>query len=70
MLSMNVLLRRYTRLREELSTAYGRQPWSAERIDRLAERLVATERAIAALQTAVDRGGPHRRLADGEPGRG
>lgn len=63
-MSIEILTRRYSRLREELSLAYGSLPWRTEWIDVLANRLVATEKAIAALQSAGERR-PH-----GEPGRG
>ena len=46
------LMGRYSRLRQELSNAYGQRPWHSDRIDRLASELAATERDIAAL-------GPH-----------
>ena len=41
---------RYYRLKHELALAYKEHPWQAARIDRLADDLTATERAIAALQ--------------------
>ena len=40
---------RYARLQAELSKAYAEQPWPSGRIDRLAEEIAATERAISAL---------------------
>jgi len=43
---------RYRRLKEELAEAYGEQPWPAGRIDRLAQEIADTERAIAGYASA------------------
>ncbi|WP_298835473.1 hypothetical protein [uncultured Piscinibacter sp.] len=50
---LTLLMQRYLRLRHELSVAYGARPWPTQRIDRLADRIVATERLIA---TVIARG--------------
>lgn len=44
------LMGRYYRLKQELSAAYREHPWRSAHVDRLADDLAATERAIAALQ--------------------
>jgi hypothetical protein len=40
------LIRRHARLRRQLQIAYGLDPWPSDRIDRIADRLAATERAL------------------------
>jgi hypothetical protein len=42
------LMARYSRLRQELTDAFARQPWHGDHIDRLANELAQTERGIAA----------------------
>ena len=51
---LGLLMRRYLRLRHELSLAYTARPWPTERIDRLADRIVATERLIASVAGSSD----------------
>lgn len=46
-MSLGLLMRRYLRLRRQLSLAYSARPWPTERIDRLANGILATERLIA-----------------------
>ena len=50
-MKLEQLIGRYLRLQQELSIAYRTQPWHPARIDRLADELACTERAIAALRT-------------------
>jgi len=52
-MELDDLLRRYDRLRHELSRAYNARPWHSQRIDELAEQLVETEREISTLHGAV-----------------
>lgn len=40
---------RYERLRREPATAYQELPWQSSRIDRIAEELAQTERALLGL---------------------
>lgn len=47
---LDMLTRRHERLRHRLQAAYGMDPWPSARIDRLANLLAATERALARLQ--------------------
>jgi hypothetical protein len=54
-MSIEQLMGRYFRLKQELSIAYRQQPWQSHRIDRLADDLASTEREIAAMQAASDR---------------
>ena len=56
-MDLEQLIGRYSRLRQELSTAYRQQPWQSSRIDRLADDLAATERQIAALRPADEQAG-------------
>lgn len=42
------LMSRYFRVKQELDMAYRSQPWIASRIDRLANELSMLERTIAA----------------------
>jgi hypothetical protein len=51
-MELEQLMGRYFRLKQELAIAYREKPWHGARIDRLADDLTATERAIAALQPA------------------
>ncbi len=44
---------RYLRLKDELASAYAQQPWPTGRIDRLAEEIAQTERAIAAIEAST-----------------
>ncbi len=46
-MSIEKLMGRYFRLRQELSIAYNARPWHGARIDRIASELAATEREIA-----------------------
>jgi len=41
---------KHARLRQELAEAYSASMWRAGRIDRIAEELVETERAMASSQ--------------------
>ena len=54
-MNLEQLMGRYFRLQQELSIAYRQQPWQNTRIDRLADDLSSTERAIAALQAGRPR---------------
>lgn len=49
-MTLDQLIGRYFRLRQELAIAYAQKPWHAPRIDRLANELSETERLIAARQ--------------------
>lgn len=53
-MGLDQLMGRYSRLRQELAVAYRERPWHGARIDRLADDLVATERAIASSQPTDD----------------
>lgn len=58
---LEMLTRRHERLLRRLQAAYGMDPWPSARIDRIANLLVATERAIAQLQSVHER--QHERSA-------
>ena len=49
-MGLDQLMGRYSRLRQELAVAYRERPWHGARIDRLADDLAETERAIASSQ--------------------
>lgn len=49
-MQLEQLMGRYFRLKQELALAYRDQPWHGARLDRLADDLSTTERAIAAMQ--------------------
>ena len=49
-MDLEQLMGRYFRLRQELSLAYRTQPWHSGHLDRLADELAATERAITSLR--------------------
>ena len=53
-MNLDQMMGRHSRLRQELSIAYGARPWQGGRIDRLTNDLASTERDIAALH-ATDR---------------
>ena len=53
MMQLEPLMGRYFRLKQELAIAYRTRPWHSGTIDRLANDLAATERAIGALQHAA-----------------
>ena len=48
-MQLEPLMGRYFRLKQELAIAYRARPWHSGTIDRLANDLAATERAIGAL---------------------
>lgn len=50
----NHLISRYSALRHQLACAYAELPWQRERIDRIADDLVETERALTAVQSLSD----------------
>lgn len=50
---------RYERLRRELATAYQELPWQSSRIDRIAEELAQTERALMAQPVGAPPPGTH-----------
>ncbi|MEP7296299.1 MAG: hypothetical protein ABI702_08925 [Burkholderiales bacterium] len=50
-MSLEQLMAKYFRLRQELDLAYRREPWLASRIDRLADELSAVERTIASIRS-------------------
>ena len=53
-MTLEQLMARYFRLRQELSVAYGQRPWQCARIDRLARELAVAEQQISALQAMED----------------
>jgi len=60
-MSLEQLMGRHFRLKQELSIAYRSQPWHSGRIDRLADDLAGTEREIANLRQA------HRQPSESMP---
>ena len=48
-LDLEQLTGRYRRLKDELASAYGEQPWPTGRIDRLAQDISKTEREMTAV---------------------
>ncbi len=52
-MTLDQLMGRYFRLKQELSIAYLARPWHTQLIDRLANDLATTEREIAQCQTLV-----------------
>jgi cell division FtsZ-interacting protein ZapD len=50
-MELDLVMGRYLRLRQELSSAYQAPSWDSERIDALADQIAATEREIAAAQS-------------------
>jgi hypothetical protein len=62
-MDLEQLMGRHFRLRKELSLAYRTRPWHSGHLDRLADDLAATARAIASLRTGNDqRGEPMLKL--------
>ena len=51
MMSLDQLMGRYFRLKQELSIAYKSHPWHSARIDRLADEIVRTELEIASMKS-------------------
>ena len=49
-MTLDQLMGRYFRLKQELAIAYAQKPWHVPRIDRLASELSETECLIAARQ--------------------
>jgi hypothetical protein len=49
-MELDILLRRYERLRQELAAGYRSLPWQSSRIDPLADDLADVERHIARLR--------------------
>ena len=49
-MSLEKLMTRYFRLRQELSIAYRARPWQVGRVDRLANEIARTEKEIALMQ--------------------
>lgn len=66
-MALDLLMRRYARLQRALASAYGTLPWQTEKIDKLADRLAATERLIATTASARDRPGPGLRGTGAQP---
>ena len=56
-MDLELLTKRHFRLAQELSVEYRARPWVSSRIDRIANDIAATERAIAELQLSTQRGG-------------
>lgn len=52
-MSLEQLMGRYFRLKQELAIAYNMRPWNGGRIDRLADELAAAEREIADREPAT-----------------
>lgn len=48
-----LLTKRYFQLTQELAVEYRARPWVTSRIDRVANDIAATERAIAQLHSAA-----------------
>lgn len=57
-MDLELLTKRHFRLAQELSVEYRARPWVSSRIDRIANDVAATERAIAELQSSAQRGAP------------
>ena len=55
-MDLEMLTKRHFRLAQELSVEYRARPWVSSRIDRIANDIAATERAIAELQSSTQRG--------------
>ena len=55
-MDLEMLTKRHFRLAQELSVEYRARPWVSSRIDRIANDIAATERAIAELQLSTQRG--------------
>jgi hypothetical protein len=49
-MGLTQLTGKYTRLREELASAYAAPVWQSGMIDRLTEEILETERALASCQ--------------------
>lgn len=49
-MGFNELSGKYRRLRHELEEAYSAPAWNRPRIDRIADEIAATERALASIQ--------------------
>ena len=56
-MTLDQLMGRYFRVKQELAVAHRQQPWHGSRINRLADDLTATEREIAAMQPADEQCG-------------
>jgi hypothetical protein len=54
-MSLEQLIGRYLRLKEELVIAYSSLPWNAGRIDPLTHDMALTEREISALRALHQR---------------
>ena len=54
-MDLELLTKRYLRLAQELAIEYRVRPWVGSRIDRIANDIADTERAIASLDSASDR---------------
>jgi hypothetical protein len=52
-MTLDQLMGRYFRLKQELEIAYAEKLWHSQRIDRLANDLAITEREIALRQLAA-----------------
>ena len=59
-MDLELLTKRYLQLAQELAIEYRARPWVSSRIDRIANDIADTERAIAALDSASDRSEPLR----------
>ena len=56
-MTLEQLTGKYARLRQELADAYSASAWRAGRIDRIAEELADTERALACYQPVDEQTG-------------
>lgn len=54
-ISPEELQRRHKQLRQALEQAYAQSPWNSRQIDRIADELTETERAMARLQMLASR---------------
>ena len=53
-MDLKLLTKRYLHLAQELAIEYRVRPWVGSRIDRIANDIADTERAIASLDSASD----------------
>lgn len=51
----DALMGRYCRLKQDLATAYRELPWRSGLIDRIADELAETERALVLMQRRPSR---------------
>ena len=53
-MNLELLTKRHFRLTQELAVEYRARPWVTSRIDRIANDIAATERAIAELHSSAE----------------